>query len=140
MKSINYYMALAGAINHIVDNDVSLLDLETADNLCGHYWPLIAEVFSDLKAGVLDTDGCFHVTLPHRLLPALADAQDRIEVLLQRRADRELVNKERIENITYSRNAYKLAERSFKWNKRHIVITSIVALAQIAQWILLIWR
>lgn len=106
--------------------------------LAGDYWPEIGRMFKeDLHLGWFDW-GRFHINKRERLASLKKECEHIIARIEKAEADRELANREKIENITYGRKAYELAEKTSKWTKGSIIFTSLVALGQLIQWIILI--
>ena len=71
-----------------------------------------------------------------RLLEYIEKTELELDEINKMEADRKLSIREKEENI----KAHELAERSFRWSRGGIIFTSIVAIGQIIQWIIMIVR
>lgn len=135
--SIEFYRSVIRVIDHIADGNRNV-SCEKGDELAGNYWPAIVLLFKESHAVSVMSGGSIIVTQGHYLNPLYEDSRQAIKKIEKAEADRELANREKIENITYGRKAYELAEKTSKWTKGSIIFTSLVALGQLIQWIILI--
>lgn len=110
MESKEYYQSVIRIVEYFEKNKGQyMISSEEAQELAGNYWPRIAYRFRDIKAGGLDSGGDFYLNKPHMLNPEYEDARKNIETIEKAEYDRELSNKEKLENIMYGRKAYRLS-------------------------------
>lgn len=134
----DFYVGLINVIDYLTNPNSWDVFPDKGEELAGNYWPEIGRLLSkDYHAGWFE-NGRFHISNRPILTSLREDCAHTIERIDKAEQDRNLSNQEKIENISYGRKAYMLAENTAKWNKRSIIFTCIVASGQIIQWIILI--
>ncbi len=135
--SKEYYQSLDSFLQYACDNRQRNYPYDKGIEIAGDYWMAICEFLKEKHLARVNYGDLYIFRFPP-LIPIIADCKAIIKDFDKAEHDRELANREKIENISYGKKAYALAEKTAKWNKRHLIITGIVALGQIAQWIILI--
>jgi len=132
-----YYQSFVMFLQHACDNQQRSYTYDKGCKIAGDYWMAICTYLKERHLARVNYGDLYIYQFPP-LASIIADCKDMIAAIEKADHDRDLSNREKIENITYGRKAYELAEKTAKWNKRHLIVTGIVALGQIVQWIILI--
>jgi len=135
--SKEYYQSFVTFLQTACDNQQRSYTYEEGSQIAGDYWMAICTYLKERHLARVNYGDLYIFQFPP-LLPTIAECKAAIAAIEKAESDRELANREKIENIKYGKKAYELAEKTAKWNKRHLIVTGIVALGQIAQWIILI--
>ncbi|MBD5278954.1 MAG: hypothetical protein HDS35_00205 [Bacteroides sp.] len=112
--------------------------------IAGIYWTTVAKEIGATQAGYFEY-GELHITASGYLDEIRVQKLLLHERLIKEKEDRELAIREKNDNIEFGRKGYELAKKSFalgeknsKWATRGVIFTSIVALGQLIQWIIMI--
>lgn len=137
--SKEYYQSFVTFLQSACESKRVEYTYEEGRRIAGDYWMAICGFLKERHLARVDY-GDLHILKFPPLLPVIADCKAMVEAIEKAEHDRDLANREKVENIKYGKKAYELADKTAKWNKRHLIVTGIVALGQIAQWIILIIR
>lgn len=129
MESKEYYQSVIRIVEYFEKSNEHMIHSELAQKLAGNYWPRIAYRFRDIKAGGLDSGGDFYLNRPHMLNPEYEDARINIEAIEKAEYDRELSNKEKLENIMYGRKAYRLSLVAILLSAIAVIVEIVKAIA-----------
>lgn len=107
--SKEFYESLARAIEYLIDGNKTL-DPKVGKKLTGNYWSAVYDFFRTSKGVYCMIGEIVGLSNKESLLSVLEDCRNHIKSLEKIESDRELSNREKIENITYGRKGYKLSK------------------------------
>lgn len=137
--SKEYYQSFVTFLQTACDNQQRSYTFDKGSEIAGDYWMAICTYLKERHLARVDYGDLYIFQFPP-LLPTIAECKAAIAAIEKAESDRYLSNREKIENITYGKKGYDLAEKSFKWTKWGLIFTSLVAVGQLIQWIILIIR
>lgn len=123
--SKEFYQSVIRVIEYISEGNRSIL-CEKGEELAGNYWPAVVVLFKEHHAVSVMEGGDIHVTQWQYLNPIYEDCKNHVRFIEKAEADRELANREKIENITYGRKGYRLSRIA-------ILLSAIAILVEIAR-------
>lgn len=133
----NFYEALVKFLNHVCETERLAYERQEGEALTGPYWMKICQLLDERGLGYASY-GSLSLKNTLMLPSVIAEFSDKIDIIASEERSRSLSDREKIENIKYGRAAYDLSVKNSRCNRANIVITSIVALGQIIQWIVML--
>lgn len=145
MSKNNYSIEFWEAVESVVEErcmhpSKTFMTYEELREIVGNRWRQVVDYLDDtehIANRCLGGMQCKDVDLFESVLQK---CRDNINHLRKEESDRRISNQEKLDNIKYGKKAYDLAEKTAKWNKKHLIITGAVAAGQLIQWIILLMQ
>jgi len=107
--SKEYYQSFVTFLQDACDKQRRDYPYEDGCAIAGDYWMAVCKHLKEQKLARLNY-GDLHIFQFPPLLPIIADCKAAISAIERAEHDRDLANREKIENITYGKKGYKISK------------------------------